>query len=613
MPLTKSLTVLDVFCIATGAMLSGLFVLPGTAFAQVGPAVLLSYAVAAALALTGLFSQAELVSAMPKAGGAYFYVTRSMGSGVGTVYGLITWFSLALKSAYELFFMAALICLLVNWNPALNPFLAAGLCLIFIAINLVGVKEAGKLQVVLVFALFSVLAYFGVIAVNHLEPQNFKPFFTTSPEKIFTTAGYVFISFGGLLKVASVAEEVRNPGKVVPQSMLISLFIIANIYLVVIFLLIASTPAATLSGSAAPLVDAATIYKGQLGYYIFSAATILAIITSANAGVMTASRYPLALARDSMLPDWVAQINTRFSTPHYSVLLTGAVVVAACFVKIDTLVKAASSVLILTYLFSCLAVIILRESRIQNYQPQFKSILYPWLQLLGMVGFLALLYEIGLEAVLTTAVLMVMGFLAYWFFGRKQVRREFALLHLIERITARELTTHSLETELKDIVHERDEVLKDRFDHLIEQCTVIDVDEAVELSDFFTRAATAMTGSLALEADHLKELFLQREKESSTVLSPFLAIPHIVVEGQHHFDVLIARSREGFHFSDDAPRVHTVFMLVGTRDERPFHLTSLAAIAQIVQDPDFEKRWMSAKSPDALRDIVLLGKRQRQK
>ncbi|MBN2299446.1 MAG: amino acid permease, partial [Deltaproteobacteria bacterium] len=102
MELKRQLGIYDVVSISSGAMLSGLFILPGLAYAITGPGVLASYMLAALLALTGMLSQAELTSAMPKAGGAYFFVSRSMGPSVGTVYGLITWLSLCLKSAMEL-------------------------------------------------------------------------------------------------------------------------------------------------------------------------------------------------------------------------------------------------------------------------------------------------------------------------------------------------------------------------------------------------------------------------------------------------------------------------------------------------------------------------------
>ena len=101
--LKKELTFLDVFCLATGAMISsGLFVLPGIAHAKVGPALFIAYFISGLLALTGVFSQAELVSAMPKSGGAYFFVTRSLGPAIGTIQGLLTWFSLLLKAAFAL-------------------------------------------------------------------------------------------------------------------------------------------------------------------------------------------------------------------------------------------------------------------------------------------------------------------------------------------------------------------------------------------------------------------------------------------------------------------------------------------------------------------------------
>ena len=110
MDLKRELTFLDVFCIATGAMISsGLFILPGLAFEHAGPAILISFIIAGLLALMGMLSQAELASAMPKAGGTYFYVMRSMGPGVGTVYGMVTWLSLSLKSAFELAFAGVIL------------------------------------------------------------------------------------------------------------------------------------------------------------------------------------------------------------------------------------------------------------------------------------------------------------------------------------------------------------------------------------------------------------------------------------------------------------------------------------------------------------------------
>jgi mannitol/fructose-specific phosphotransferase system IIA component (Ntr-type) len=285
--------------------------------------------------------------------------------------------------------------------------------------------------------------------------------------------------------------------------------------------------------------------------------------------------------------------------------------IIAVFLKLDVLVKAASTVLILTYTFSCLSIIVLRESRLQNYQPRFRAPLYPWIQIIGVVGFGLLLFEMGRTALVASSILIVSGLFVYWFYGRIRASREFALIYIVERITARELTTRSLETELKEIIRERDDISTDRFDHIIEDCIVLDVDLQVSMEDFFQLAADRMAGRLKMEPDVLYDLFIRRENESTTVLSPHLAIPHIIIDGEHTFDILLARCRPGVRFPGAATDVHAVFVLAGTSDERPFHLRSLAAIAQIVQDPHFEDRWMRARRKDDLRDIILLGKRRR--
>ncbi|TEU01090.1 MAG: PTS sugar transporter subunit IIA, partial [Candidatus Stahlbacteria bacterium] len=175
----------------------------------------------------------------------------------------------------------------------------------------------------------------------------------------------------------------------------------------------------------------------------------------------------------------------------------------------------------------------------------------------------------------------------------------------------KELTTHLLEDELKEIIRERDEILKDRFDEVIERSAILDIDHPIKMEKFFKLVAAKMANNLGVTANSLFNLLLEREKETTTAITPHVAIPHIIIEGENKFDILIARCREGIKFSKDAPDVKSVFVLIGTRDERNFHLRSLAAIAQIVQDPHFEDRWMVAKNKEVLRDIVLLGKRRR--
>jgi len=609
MKLKQELGLLDVFCIASGAMISsGLFILPGLAYARAGPAVIVSYLLAGLLSLPGMLSIAEMTTAMPRAGGDCFTVIRSLGPAVGTVAGLLSWFSLSMKSAFALIGISIFTALIVDANLHLLSILFCG---VFLVINLTGIKRAGKTQVGLVVALLALMLVYIVFGLPKVRVENLAPFAPKGLAPVLFATGFVFVSYAGLLKIASVAEEIRNPARNIPLGMIVSLLVVSCLYGLMVLVTAGVLEPAALSRSLTPISDGAGAFMGRAGSVALGLAAIFAFLSTANAGIMTAARSLVPLSRDGLLPQGLARINERFGTPHNALLITAGVIIPALLLKLDILVEAASVVLILTNILSCLSVIILRESRLQNYQPRFRAPLYPWLQLGGIAGFGLLIFEMGAEALLITVLLIVGGLFVYWFYGRIRATREYALMHLIERITAKELTTHSLESELREIIRERDDIIKDRFDHIIEKSVVLDMRQSVPLEEFFRQVADAMSPHLDIKSAELFRLLVEREQQSSTVLSPYLAIPHIIIDGEHRFDVLLARCREGIFFSAKEPTVRAVFVIMGTKDERNFHLHALAAIAQIVRDPQFEAKWANAKNKEALRDIVLLGERRR--
>ncbi len=151
--LKKDLGLLDIFCIASGAMISsGLFILPAIAYAKTGPSVIFAYILAGILALPTVLTKAELATAMPKAGGVYFFIERSMGAPAGTIGGFASWFSLSFKSAFALLGIGIFATFI---NPGITEMqiklIAVGFCLFFMIINILGAKEAGRLQIGLVF------------------------------------------------------------------------------------------------------------------------------------------------------------------------------------------------------------------------------------------------------------------------------------------------------------------------------------------------------------------------------------------------------------------------------------------------------------------------------
>ena len=610
MKLKKELSLAHVFCIATGAMISsGLFLLPGLAYEKAGPAVVLSYLLAGLLATAGMLSQAELVSAMPRAGGTHFYVTRSMGPLVGTVDGLVAWMSLCLKSAFALAGIAIVLKQFIQIESM--AVLAVPLCVLLVTINLLGMREAAAVQVVLVFSVVGVLLLYVVRGLPSVNVRHLEPFVPNGAAGVFAAAGFVFISYGGVLKLASIAEEVKSPARTVPLGMILSLVLVTVLYILVVFVTTGVLDAGALGRSRLPVSDGAGVFMGSWGGIVLSIAAILAFVTTANAGIMAASRYPLAASRDGLLPGFLQRIGDRFKTPHYSVVITGALMVLALFLNLNFLVKMASGVLIVSYILSCVSVIMLKEGRVQNYQPRFRAPLYPWLQIAGIIGYSVLLWQMGAKAMLATCVPIVVGTLVYWFYGRIRANKEYALLHLIERITATELTDHELEGELKEIIRERDEIPLDRFDREIDNAVVLDIKCAKTLAEFMRLIAGGLGERLDISPPALMLDLLARERHSTTALAPTFAIPHIIIEGKERFQILLARCRDGVHFSDEAPNVHAVFVLAGSLDERNFHLRALTAFGQIVQDPHFEKRWLAAKTEKSLRDVIHLTERRR--
>lgn len=614
MELRKELGLLDVFTIASGAMISsGLFVLPGVAFAVAGPSVFIAYLLAGMLVLPSLFSKAELSTAMPKAGGTYFYIERSLGGAVGTVGGMAAWFSLTFKSAFALLGMGSFAILMFpDISPANIKLIAVGLTLIFMGVNTVGAKHAGRLQSVLVTGLLAVLIFYVVRGLPAIDVHRYVPFLPHGGGALFATAGLVFVSYGGLTKVASVAEEIRNPTRNLPLGMSLAFAVVTLLYVAAVFVAVGVTDGGTLANSRTPLSTAAATFMGTPGLILMAVAALIAFTTTGNAGILSASRTPMAMSRDRILPAFLARVNERFGTPHYAILVTGAFMIAAiAFLDLVTLVKIASTMKILLFLLTNLSVIIMRESGIQHYRPTFRSPFYPWIQAaaIGLYGFLV--YKMGTVPLLVTGVFFGGSILFYAASGRYGRKRDSALIQLVGRVTSRDLVSSSLDTELREILKVRDEIVEDRFDGLVKGCTILDMEGSVPLDDFLDRIAKILGHELAMDPARVRELLMAREKQSTTALRPGLAIPHIVVDGQGVFDILLARSGEGIIFSQDLPPVHAVFVLIGSPDERNYHLRALMHIAQITHDPEFDSKWRAARGPEELRNIVLLGERRR--
>jgi len=318
------------------------------------------------------------------------------------------------------------------------------------------------------------------------------------------------------------------------------------------------------------------------------------------------------MSRDQLLPPILARVNKRFKTPHISILLTGGFMITAIvFLDIELLVKTASTLMIILFILVNASVIIMRESRIQSYRPQFKSPLYPYIHIFAIITYSALIIDMGKVPLLISAGFIGLSAAWFWLYVSRRVGRASAVMHIVERVTDRELKTVTLENELRDILIERDDIIEDRFDKLIKECEILDVQGRKRAEDVFRHISRILEPRLDVNENLLFEKFLHREAEGGTVVQPGFAIPHIVVEGEKKFDILLVRAVDGIDFPHAQDPVRIMFVLAGSGDERNYHLRALMAIAQIAQEKDFEKRWFAARDDDAIRNLLLLSARKR--
>ncbi len=618
--LSKELGLFDVFAISTGAMFSsGFFLLPGLASAEAGPAVVLAYLLAGLLVVPAMLSKAELSTAMPRAGGTYYFLDRSLGPVVGAVGGLGTWMALILKSAFAIIGMGAYLALFVEVPMTA---LAIGLTLFFTLVNLVGAKESGRLQGGLVVVLLAVLGFFvvqGLVEVlardtGEVLRTQFTPFLPFGSEGLLATVGLVFVSYAGLTKVASVAEEVENPDRNIPLGMGLSLLVATAFYVLGVFVMVAVLDPGELRADLTPAATAAEAFfdwlPGSVGLILVVAAAIAAFASTGNAGIMSASRYLLAMGRDHVVSPRLAGIG-RFRTPTLALGVTaGAMILVLLLLDVTSVAKLASAFQLLVFAFINLAVVVLRESRIEGYEPGFSSPLYPWIQVVGFLAPLWLITEMGALTVLFTLGMVMASLLWYHYYSRAHMAREGAVLHLFERLGRQR--DPGLDRELRAVLTEQGSGDRDPFLDLVTEAAVIDLAEPKTYEEVVWRVSTYFSEQTGLPAERIAENFLSESRIGLTPQARGVALPHLRLSGLRDFQLVLVRLRDGVQIPVEDAVAHEVggpcyalLFLLSPEGSARQHLTLLASLAERVDQNDFLPAWSGATTDQELKEALL--------
>lgn len=607
----KELKLWDVYAIATGATLSaGFFLLPGIAAQQAGSALVLAYLLAAIPMIPAMFSVIELATAMPRAGGVYFFLDRALGPFLGCVGGIGTWLALVLKVTFALVGMGAYIALFIP-DVAMTP-IAIVIAVVLALLNLVGTKKSGGFQIVLVMGLLSILTIFFFSGFTSFQPMNFQGFWGAGFDTIIATAGMVYISYVGVTKVASLSEEVKNPEKVLPKAVIMSLVTAVIVYFLGTMMIVGLVSPEKLAGSLTPVAEAAGVSMGRFGVILVSIAAMFAFLSVANAGMMSASRYPLAMSRDHLLPRRFRELG-KHGTPVYSIGLTLGVMVAI-LILFDPMgiAKLASAFQLFIFALVCLAVIVMRESKIDSYDPGYKSPFYPWMQLLGIIAPCYLIFEMGALSIGFSVGLIIVSSLWYHYYGKRRVARSGAIYHVFERLGHHRHT--DLDTELRGILREKGLREEDPFDEIVMRSLVFDLDGEFSFEGVIKLAAYKIKGRISMSAEEIVRQVNEGTKVGATPVTRGVALPHFRTSTIEQSEMVLIRCRNGIkmsiydaltHEESDEVIIHAIFFLVSPESNPTQHLRVLARIAERVDEDSFVKEWENAKDEAELRASLL--------
>ena len=542
--LKKELNLLDVYAIATGTTLSsGFFLLPGLAASVAGPAIVLAYMLAIIPLVPAMFSVVELSTAMPRAGGVYFFMDRTLGPMFGTVGGLGTWFALILKVCFALIGMGAYIALFIP-SFQIIP-VAVALAVLIGILNLFSVKGSGKLQVLLVVILLAILTIFLTGGTPQITASHFKGFFDEGFNAIFSATGLVYISYVGITKVASLSEEVKNPERNLPLGIFLSLGTSFLVYGLGTAIMVGVIPLNELMGDLTPAATAAGKFFGNTGVILISIGAVIAFISVANAGTLSASRYPFAMSRDHIMPHVFQRLTPR-GIPYLSIILTIAIIVLIILSFDPTkIAKLASAFQLLMFAFVCLGVIVMRESRIESYDPGYKSPFYPWMQLIGIFAAIFLIFKMGFLAISFSSGLIIIAVLWYRYFAYGKVQRQGAVYHIFERLGKSRST--GLDSELRGILKEKGLRETDPFDEIVARSFVLDIKEKSEFSEVAKLAAVLFEQAVYVDAETLANKFNEGTKIGLTPVTHGIALPHFRLEQIVQAEMVLVRALKGVH------------------------------------------------------------------
>jgi APA family basic amino acid/polyamine antiporter len=433
--LHRTLSAVDLTLMGIGAIIgAGVFVLTGVAAAtKAGPAVVLSFSVAGLAAMFAALAYAELASSVGGSGSAYSYSYAGFGEFIGWLVG----WNLVLEYAMSVSTVAiGWSGYVVNLFEAINihlptsitrgPFEPGGgvnLLAIFIIMSLsgllcLGVRQSAKFNAVVVYIKLLTIAAFILVAMMHVNPQNWVPFLPFGWSGVMEGAGLVFFAYIGFDALSTAVEETVNPQRDIPIAIIASLIGCTLIYIIVSALLTGIVSYTTLDVGS-PVAEALL----NIGYRTMAGVTAAGAIAGLTTVMLVMAygltRICLVMARDGLIPANFAKINPQTHTPIRAILFSGVIMaLVSGFAPIGRAAELVNIGTLTAFTFVCIGVISLRITHPEMHRP-FKLPMNPIIPLLGVAFCVYLMTQLSDVTWWRFFIWTAIGVGIYFFYSHK--------------------------------------------------------------------------------------------------------------------------------------------------------------------------------------------------
>lgn len=386
--LSRELGLPSALAIGVGTMIAaGIFTLSGLAVRDVGSAAIAAFLLAAVVASFTALTYCEFSALYPESGEGYLYARQTFPPPAAFFVG---WCLLLGYTSSCAFYLASFSAYFQEflWHSPVK--MAAGFAALaaLTLLNIKGTKESGTFQVVVTAGKLLLLLWFVAGGIGQLDGALLLEKFSRDVPRIASTAALVFITFFGFSAIAASAGEIRDPGRIIPRAIFLSVALVTVLYTLVVAVV---AGAGLREYSEAAMGRAAELFLGPLGGLVIVGGALFSMISAANASIMAGSRVALAMAREGHLPASLASVHPITRTPLVSVTAVGmAILVFMAALHLEQLAHFADIVLLLALILVNLALIFHRR-RYPDVERPLRIPLVPLLPALGILANLGLL------------------------------------------------------------------------------------------------------------------------------------------------------------------------------------------------------------------------------